>query len=42
VTAGQTSRFPGAVGTTGWRGPDDGDGRADDTVPGCGGDGRAA
>jgi hypothetical protein len=39
VTAERIARFPGAVVMTEWRGPDDGDDRAYDAVPGCGGDG---
>jgi hypothetical protein len=39
VTARRTARFLGAAVTTRRRGPGDGDGRADDAVPGCGGDG---
>jgi hypothetical protein len=39
VMAQRTAQFPGAVVTTRRCGPGDGDGRADDAVPGCGGDG---
>jgi hypothetical protein len=38
VTIGRTTWFPGVIMTTGWRGPANSDGRADDAVPGRGGD----
>jgi hypothetical protein len=39
VTAGKTSQLLGAAVTVRRRGPEGDDDRADDTVPGCGGDG---
>jgi hypothetical protein len=39
VTAGRTARFPGTVMIVDWCGHGGGDGRMDDAVPGCGGDG---
>jgi hypothetical protein len=42
VTAGRTARSPGMAVMTGRCGPSGGDGRADDTVPGHGGDSNGA
>jgi hypothetical protein len=42
VTAEWAALFSGAAVMTRWRGPNGGDGRADDMVSGHGGDGRAA
>jgi hypothetical protein len=42
VTAKRTAWFPGLVVTAGWCGLNGSDGREDDAVPECGGDGRAA
>jgi hypothetical protein len=36
MTVGRTTCFPGVVVTVGCRGPDNGDDRADGTVPGYG------